>query len=254
MSCSKTDLNDIKDTLLWKYNINSENVCCKTIIIDINEMYDKWSDTDIPLRYIQFIDDTTVFAVVNECRRFIEEYISKYADDLFSNTGFEYLFNYFSDYMQKYQRKPYVENDEMYKYMIYYTLRDKSGIAYNKIKSDTMQFCFDTPYRNITDEYQPLSKDSVYFGTLSGDEIVSIVGTNTSLHNKVIDIGVETHKDYRHRGFAVSNVSAMSDYLMNNDKMVLYGCNNKNKSSIKTAVSSGLTVIAKEKTLWYVGL
>lgn len=254
MSYSKTDLDDVKNDLLWKYNTKAKNTFYGTTITDINEMYDEWSDTDIPLRYIQFIDGTTVFAVVNECRGFIEEYISKYAGDLFSDSGFEYLFHYFSNYMQKYQKKPYLEDGEMYKHMIYCILCDKNHIAYDKIKNDTLQFCFDTEYRNITDEYQPLSKDGVYFGTLSGNEIVSIVGTNTPLQNKVIDIGVETHKDYRQKGFAVSNVSAMSDYLTNNGKIALYGCNNKNENSIKTAISSGLTAIAKEKTLWYVGL
>jgi hypothetical protein len=244
---------DVKDDLLQKYNMRAADVISGIVIYDIHELYNESSDADIPLRYIQFTDGTIVCSVAKECKEFIVDYFSKYSTDLFSDNGFEYLFKFLSDYMRKYQRIPYIANDEMYKHMIYYIFDDKKDVGYDKIKDNTVRFNSTTEYKNITDSYQPLWQGGIYFGTLVNKEIVSIVGTNTPLEKKVIDIGLETHIDYRQKGFALSNIAAMSNYLTTENKIVLYGCNNKNEDSIKTAISSRFKEIAKEKTLWFVG-
>jgi len=248
----KTDCG-IKEELLKKYHVKAERINSALTIFDINEMYDESSDADIPLRYIQFTDGTIVCSVIKECKEYIVNYFLKYSNNLFSDDGFEYIFNIFSEYMQKYKRVPYIANDEMYKHMIYYILDNKKDIKNEKIKQNTMQFYYNTSFKNATDIYQPLSQDGIYFGTLFNDKIVSIVGTNTPLQNKIIDIGLETHIDHRQNGYALSNIAAMSDYLLKDNKVILYGCNNKNINSIKTAISSGFKAVAKEKTLWFVG-
>jgi hypothetical protein len=245
--------NEVKDELLQKYNLRASDVVSGIVISDIHELYDEASDADIPLRYIQFADGTIACSIVKECKDFINGYFSEYSTNLFSDNGFEYLFKFFSDYMQKYQRVPYIANNEIYKHMIYYIFDNKKDVGYDKIKDNTVRFSSTTEYKNITDSYQPLWQGGVYFGTLINKEIVSIVGTNTPLEKKVIDIGLETHTDYRQKGFALSNIATMTDYLTTENKITLYGCNNKNENSIKTAISSRFKETAKEKTLWFVG-
>lgn len=248
----------MKTDLLDKYNGIADHKSNVTFIeINTDEMYDENSDADIPFKYIQFKDGSVVFAVITEFMDFAQNYFKVFSDKLFDKSTFEILFEFISEQMKKYHKRPYMNNNELEKHMVYYVLSDKNNIPYNKIQSTTIQFNSDTSYKNITDSYIELSINSIYYGTLINGNIVSIVGTNTPiLHapsGKVIDIGLETHPDYRQKGFALSNVIAMSDYLLNKGYFVKYRCNNKNTNSNKTALSCGFKEIAREKTIWCIG-
>jgi hypothetical protein len=104
--------------------------------------------------------------------------------------------------------------------------------------------------------FELILSDGVFYGTLLGNKIVSIVGCNNAIQPlqspTVVDIGLETHEDYKQNGYALSNVAAMSNYLISYGHVVKYCCNNKNTNSIKTAISSGFKVVANEKTFWCV--
>ncbi|MHB1485567.1 MAG: aminoglycoside adenylyltransferase domain-containing protein, partial [Saccharofermentanales bacterium] len=247
----------MKADLLDKYRVVDHKTGVTFLEINKDEMYDENSDADIPFKYIQFKDGSVVFAVIAEFMDFAKKYFQMFSNNLFDKNTFEILFKFISDNMKKCNKKPYRENDELEKYMSYYILCDKINISYNKIQSSTVKFNSDTSYMNITDSYKELSKNSIYFGTLINGNIVSITGTNTAIlqasSGKVIDIGLETHPDFRQKGYALSNVIAMSDYLLSNDYIVKYCCNSKNTNSNKTALSCGFKEIAREKTIWCVG-
>lgn len=204
---------------------------------------------DIVINYMQFHDGFTIFAVIPELMDFIQEFALTFSNDFFDIKSLEYLFVYLETYIKRYPRWLYREDEALEKYMVYYGLEDRQMIDYSKIQSSTVQITADSPYLNITDEYKELSPDGVYFGTLIGHEIVSITGTN-GMDNEVVDIGVETHKDYRHKGYAVSNIVALSDYLLRIGRVVKYSCNNLNTFSIQAALSSGFHIVAKEKSIW----
>lgn len=205
---------------------------------------------DVVIDYLQFNDGYTVFSVIPELMDFVKNFAIMFSKDLFDIKAFEYLFDYLETYIKKYPRQLYREEEALEKYMIYYGLNDKHRIEYSKIQDNTVQFTSANQYQNITDEYKELSIDGVYFGTLIGNNIVSVTGTN-GMDNEVVDIGVETHIDHRHKGYALSNIAALSDYLLNIGRVVKYGCNNLNVYSNRSAVSSGFEIIAKEKTIWY---
>lgn len=251
------ELKYVKAELLKPYKIDTNDVSQQKIkVLEPDELYDENSDTDVPLRFVQFIDNSIYVSVAKGCEGLIKDYLIKYSNDLFSDNGCEYLYSVFTDYMHKMQRyncNPYTYDDEIHKHMVYYTLAEKNNIKYEKIQNNTVMVNNEASYNNITAVYQTLSENGIYFGTLVNNDIVSIVGTNTNLQNKVIDIGLKTHPDFRRKGFALSNIAAISDCLIKMDKIVLYGCNNMNKNSIDTAISSGFHAIAKEKTLWFVG-
>jgi len=219
----------------------------KMIFREVNTNNGYQKDTDIVMEYTQFCDGYTVFALLPELMAFAKEF-SK-SKDLFNLNAFEYLFDYLETYIKQYPRWLYREDNALGKYMVYYGLDDKQKIDYSKIQNSTVQFTVESPYQNVTNEYKELSPNGIYYGTLIDDKIVSITGTN-GMENEVVDIGVETHKYYRNKGYAVSNIAALSAHLLNIGRIVKYGCNNLNTYSNKTAVSSGFQIIAREKTIW----
>jgi hypothetical protein len=252
-------LQKIKADLLMSYtkNIDDLKPSITFIEIDKEKMYEEYYDCDIPFKYIQFENGCIVIATIPEFMEFAKSYYEMYKNDLFSKEAFVYLSEYIGDKMKKYERKLYTVNRELEKYMIYSIIDNKSVVPHDKIQKSTIQFKADTPYRNITNAYTELSQDCLYYGTLIDEKIVSIVGTNTPIlkypNSEVVYIGVETHENYRQKGYAVSNVAAMSDYLLSNRYIVKWGCNSLNINSIKTAASCGFREIAKEKNVFCVG-
>ena len=98
----------------------------------------------------------------------------------------------------------------------------------------------------------------VYCGTEIDDAIVSWASWNfyedefcDSKDDEVIDIGVGTRENYRNRGYAVSNVVAMAEYILDLGKIAVYTTNNRNIASQKTALAAGLSEICKEKTFYF---
>jgi len=204
---------------------------------------------DIVMDFTQFNDGFTSFSVISELMEFARGFSSAFSDDFYSLKAFEHLFEYIENYIKKYPRWLYREEEALEKYMVYYGLGDKQEIAHSKLQKTTIKLTADSHYKNITDEYKELYSDNIYFGTLIGDEIVSITGAN-GMQNEIVDIGVDTNINHRNKGYAVSNIVALSDYLLSNNHMVKFSCNNLNTFSIKSAISSGFKLIAKEKTIW----
>jgi len=246
-------LEKFKRDLLFNYD-KFANLQSKIIFREINKESGYEEDIekdggDIVMDYTQFNDGFTSFSIIPELMDFIREFSLKFSEDFFSIKAFEYLFEYIENYIKKYPRWLYKEEEALKKYMVYYGLADKQEINHSKIQKNTVQLTLNSSYENITDEYKELYPDNVFFGTLIGNEIVSITGTN-GMQNEIVDIGVDTNINHRNKGYAVSNITALSDYLLNNNRMVKFSCNNLNTFSIKSAESSGFKLIAKEKTIW----
>lgn len=220
--------------------INNEN--------GYEENYEK-DGGDIVIDYIQFSDGYTVFAVIPELTAFIKDFSLLYTEDLFSLNAFLYLFDYLETYIRKYPRWLYKEDNALEKYMIYYGLGDKNKIIKSKIQQSTIQCTVESSFLNLTNEYKKFEQNNNYFGTLIDNNIVAISGTN-GMENEIVDIGVDTNINHRRKGYAVSNITALSAFLLNKGYLVKYSCNSLNMPSMKTAVSSGFDIIAKSKTIW----
>ncbi|OZB92360.1 GNAT family N-acetyltransferase [Paenibacillus sp. XY044] len=249
----------IKTELLTTYHVKDEitnpMVIYKEMDIgnDKERMYDSFSDTYIPLKYIQFADGEIVISAISDYIDFAKGYYQIFSENLFSDKAFDYLYDFFSVEVKGFNLIPYIGNQENEKYLSIYGLGEKANIVYSNIQNSTIQFNADTSNENITHSYEELAPDRVYYGTLLGNKIVSFVGcNNVPLSSTIVDIGLETHEDYRQNGYALSNVAAMSNYLITNGHVVKYCCNHKNANSIKTAVSSGFKTVANEKTFWCV--
>jgi len=86
------------------------------------------------------------------------------------------------------------------------------------------------------------------FATIIDNKIVSCAsaGYHTGKANgRVVEISTKTHADYKKNGYAVSNVVALCEYILNmpGEKEIHYITDTDNIASQKTALSAGLAKI-----------
>lgn len=84
-----------------------------------------------------------------------------------------------------------------------------------------------------------------------GDKIVCYAALNDDIDNDGFsEITVECEENYRRKGYGVSCVACLTDYLISMGKKVKYICSVENTPSIRTAESAGLKLY--RRTMPYV--
>ena len=118
-------------------------------------------------------------------------------------------------------------------------LRKKRDDSKLLLKSDFEQFDFD--FKNMLCWiYYP----NYCFATIVDNKIVSCASAGYHADkndDSIIDISTVTHRDYRGKGYAVSNVVALCEYIleMQAKKEIHYITDINNIASQKTALSAG---------------
>jgi len=118
--------------------------------------------------------------------------------------------------------------------------KDDSKLLY---KADFEKFDFD--FKNMLGWiYYP----NYCFATIIGDKIVSCASAGyhaDKVDDNIIEVTMSTHIDYRGRGYAVSNLVALCEYVLNTRKKreIHYMTDANNIVSQKTAESAGLIKI-----------
>ena len=212
-------------------------------------------------RFIQFLDDESVIVeAIPEIFDFIVNHIKLFRDELFSDKSSDYLYSNFSEIAKREQWNIIPERMKNYATLLY-GVDDKSKLNITKKQDTTIKFHSNTPYKvlNIGGFDVKEYDDRVfYYGTLIDNNIVSVarygehICKNPDLLNESVDVDVDTNEDYRQRGYAVSNVVAITEHLLSgeNVKEVTYQTSNYNIESQKTALSAGFKEIAKWKDFY----
>ena len=83
------------------------------------------------------------------------------------------------------------------------------------------------------------------FATIIDNKIVSCASAGyhaDKIDDSIIEVTTATHEDYRGKGYAVSNVVALCEYVMNmrEKREIHYMTDIDNIASQKTAISAGL--------------
>lgn len=205
--------------------------------------------------YMQFFDDgSMILCTIPEFIKPLLNYFELFRDDLFSDKAYEWLLgNLNKDHAEKYGLTLHTddENHTDYFHTVFFGTENKNELHISKKQGSTVKFY-------SSDKYDMTGFDSMWrgalnFGTLIDNRIVSnCLNTTNPLDNKVIDIGICTLDDYKQKGYAVSNVVSMAEYLLSgaeeikNVKEVIYTTGSGNINSQKTAKGAGLREIAKE--------
>ena len=87
------------------------------------------------------------------------------------------------------------------------------------------------------------------YATIIENKIVSCASAGydaNKVADKIVDITVRTHEDYRKKGYSVSNTVALCEYILNmqEEKEIQYLTDSKNIASQKNALSAGLTKVS----------
>ena len=134
-----------------------------------------------------------------------------------------------------------------------YTLdrKNKNKLNLNK-KQDNQRLLFRKDLEEYDFDFIDMMGWSHYpnfcYATIIDNKIISCASAGyheDKISDKIVDISTKTHKDYRGRGYSVSNVVALCEYLLNmrEEKEIHYITDTKNIASQKTALSAGLVKV-----------
>jgi RimJ/RimL family protein N-acetyltransferase len=119
-------------------------------------------------------------------------------------------------------------------------------------KQDNSKLLFKTDFEKFDFDFKNMLGWIYYpnycFATIIDNKIVSCASAGyhaDKINDKIIEISTITHKDYRGKGYAVSNVVALCEYVLNmqEKREIHYTTDINNIASQKTALSAGLIKI-----------
>jgi hypothetical protein len=89
--------------------------------------------------------------------------------------------------------------------------------------------------------------DGIVYGVIRDGQVVSVAYAHRTglFENRVADLGVETARGYRRRGYAKTTVSAVTAHVICRGGEGFYGCSINNDASIATARSVGYVPYAR---------
>lgn len=223
----------------------SENINnIKIIELYANEM--RYGDDYMPFGYTQYCDGSIILRFLPNLGDFALEFINKNkSDDLFSDNMIGYVYKNITDCMKELFNL--VPNTEKYNSGFGYGISDENNLNLDRKQRTTIKFDETCDYE-IIEKYIFVDKNNpgIYFGTLIDDKIVSV-----AKRNNTHEIGIGTHENYRGKGYAVSNVVALAEYILDKGLYVYYETNNLNIGSQKTAKGAGFTEIYREQFFWF---
>jgi RimJ/RimL family protein N-acetyltransferase len=207
-----------------------------------NEM--RYGDDYLPFAYTRYSDGSIILRFLPDLKDFALEFINK-TDDLFSEKMNACIYKSVADYLK--QKFNLVPNTEKYSTGFGYGVSDKNKLNLDRKQRTTIKFDETCEYE-IIEKYVFVDRNNpgVFFGTLIDGRIVSV-----AKRNNAHEIGIGTHEDYRGKGYAVSNVAAMAEYILGKGLYVYYETNNLNAGSRRTAEAAGFTEIYREQFFWF---
>jgi len=116
-------------------------------------------------------------------------------------------------------------------------------------KQDSSKLLFKTDFEKFDFDFKNMLGWTYYpnycFATIIDNKIVSCASAGyhaDKINDNIVEISTKTHTDYRKKGYAVSNVVALCEYILNARKKreIHYTTDINNIASQKTALSAGL--------------
>ena len=142
------------------------------------------------------------------------------------------------------------ESDNLILKEVFYILNKKNSDKLNLYKKyEDSKLLFKTDFEKFDFDFKNMLGWIYYpnycFATIIDNKIVSCAsaGYNADkIDDSIIEVTVKTHEDYRGKGYAVSNVVALCEYVLNmqENKEIHYMTGINNIAAQKTAISAGL--------------
>jgi hypothetical protein len=210
----------------------------------------EWGDFYVPLGYIYTNDKYLMLSCFNKHKDLAFDVVKKFQDDIFSQDCIDYVYRYTAGDLQKtFNIVPDIQFGS--DYTLIYAIFDINKLNLSVKQNTTIKFDKNINYDVICTKIDKTT-ESLFYGTLIDNKIVSIVNLAKRPDDGINIIGgVGTHEDYRNKGYAVSNVVAMAEYILNTGKIIIYGTTKSNIASQKTAMAAGLSEITKIQRFYF---
>ena len=212
-----------------------------------NELFEGRAETLVPIEITRSKGETRIvtFSRILDVARELEK---KFSSDPFSDNAISFVEEKMAEIIKKWG---YFTDDYFPKHILTYLAED---IDESLILPTTKMIKSTDGYENLTEyELEPIdnSSDEVYFVTETDGKIVSVCEMNAEdAFLGATEINVFTAEDYRKKGYAQSNATAMVKYLASLGRKVAYTAPIDNKSSVHVAEQCGFKLIAE--TYYYI--
>lgn len=215
-------------------------------------------DTIIPLDYRESDEDGLTITVFPSIENVAREFYDLFSDNAFSEEAYAWLKSALAPHMSRWG----YEDDDNERLIYCYTADHASQIKTHTIMSEADFIEYDKTNRifrlfglnKYDDDYDYKDEGLLYIGIIKNGEIVSYASTNARYDNTLtgrIEIGVETLPEERGKGYATSNVAALSLYICQNGQGVEYKCPSGNEASRRVAEKAGLMEYGRQ--YFYIG-
>lgn len=130
-------------------------------------------------------------------------------------------------------------------------IKDKDKLNLHK-KQDNSKLLFKKDFEEYDFDFEKMLGWTYYpnicCATIIDNKIISCASAGyheEKVSDKIIEISTKTHEDYRGKGYAVSNVVALCEHILNmqEEKEIHYTTDIQNIASQKTALSAGFTKV-----------
>ncbi len=173
--------------------------------------------------------------------RILETYACRYSAYPLSERALEFLFPMATRLLWEfgYRTDPYGRK----RWLHAFVCRDAETLARERVLPGTVKLTeelLSLPNRTTVNPEMLLECGFDAFVTVEQGEIVSVASVNPGGSEDCAEINIQTAQDFRSRGFGVSNVVALCDYLIGQGRSVLYEASCHNTRSVATAKAAGL--------------
>lgn len=207
-------------------------------------------DTVIPVSF-EMVGDTLTVTYFPEIEREMKSHFAKFGKNPFEKSALEALWATLAPYMKKWG----YADDKFRDRWGYILSFSPSATANISPFSSTVALETQHEEQNQTTYDIEYSIDSgcLGFGTLEQDRVVSLAMTHAPLpaSPSTVEVGVETIPGARKKGYAKSNLAALTTALGTLGHTTEYRCQRYNHASRKTALAVGFREIGKY--YYYVG-
>ena len=206
----------------------------------------------IPVKELHTVDKCLILFCLQKDKETVFDIIKKYQEDLFSQDCVDEIHGRIAGDLQQIfgvtMDSTFVNHD------VLYAITEKGELNLSA-KQDTAvkiaKFDEKTEYDVICTKIDR-EKPGIFYGTLIDDKIVSLAELEYGSDEGIAHVGyICTHKDYRNKGYALSNVAALAEDALNAGKLVIYNTGSDNIASQKTALGAGFSEIGKLKLYWF---
>ena len=202
-------------------------------------------DTAVPVSYESYGDGPLYVTCYPDVEQAVRSVMEMYAEDPFSDEALAALWEAVDPFFAEHHYRT-----DRFRDRWGHILRLRAEDLDGSLVQDTTRLLTaedEDSNRTTYDLATSIESDYVAYGTVADGQVVSASVTNGPVDGPsgLIEVGLETAPAYRRRGYALSNLAALSGELIRRGYTPEYRCQRYNEASLRAALRVGYKQIGK---------